>query len=213
MPQQFRLSLDVIKFNEQGLVPAIIQDYLDGVVLMFAWMNRESLQKTLETGRTWFYSRSRQALWPKGETSGHVQWVRWWRYDCDHDALLIGVEQVGDIACHKGERSCFHLIDEPHAPAHLPPGDMVAQLYEVICQRRDQPQEGSYTSHLFTGGDNRILKKLGEETAELIMACKDREPEAIASECADVLYHTLVALAAYQVPWRAVLQELQRRRR
>ncbi len=213
MPQEFRLSLDVIKFDEQGLVPAIIQDHLDGMVLMFAWMNRDSLQKTLETGRTWFYSRSRQALWPKGDTSGHIQWVQWLRYDCDHDALLIGVEQVGDIACHKGERSCFHLIDHPNAPAHLPPGDMVAQLYEVICQRRDNPEAGSYTHHLLAGGENRILKKLGEETAELIMACKDRLPEAIASECADLLYHTLVALAAQNVPWRAVLQELHRRRR
>jgi phosphoribosyl-ATP pyrophosphohydrolase/phosphoribosyl-AMP cyclohydrolase len=213
MPTNLRLSIDAIKFNEQGLVPAIVQDYLDGVVLMFAWMNRESLQKTLETGRTWFYSRSRQALWPKGETSGHIQRVQWLRYDCDHDALLVGVEQVGDIACHKGERSCFHLVDEPTAAAQLPPGDMLSQVYEVICQRRKQPQEGSYTTHLLTGGSNRILKKIGEEAAEFIMACKDGDAKAIASECADLIYHMQVALAAQGVPWRSVLQELHRRRR
>ncbi|MCS7226157.1 MAG: bifunctional phosphoribosyl-AMP cyclohydrolase/phosphoribosyl-ATP diphosphatase HisIE [Gloeomargarita sp. SKYB31] len=213
MSQEFRLSLDVIKFDEQGLVPAIVQDHRDGMVLMLAWMNRESLQKTLETGRTWFWSRSRQQLWPKGETSGHVQWVRWLRYDCDHDALLIGVEQVGEIACHTGARSCFHLVDDPDAAPQLPPPTILAELYNLICQRRDQPQPGSYTSHLFEGGDNRILKKIGEETAEFIMACKDRQPAAIVSECADLLYHTLVALAACHVPWSAILQELERRRR
>ncbi|WP_448380770.1 bifunctional phosphoribosyl-AMP cyclohydrolase/phosphoribosyl-ATP diphosphatase HisIE [Gloeomargarita sp.] len=212
MSASLRLCIDVIKFNEQGLVPAIVQDYLDGMVLMFAWMNRESLQKTLETGRTWFYSRSRQALWPKGETSGHVQWVKWLRYDCDHDALLVGVEQVGDIACHKGERSCFHLVEAPDAPAQLPPGDMLSQVDAVIRQRQAQPEAGSYTAHLLAGGSNRILKKIGEETAEFIMACKDGDQEAIVRECADVLYHLLVALAAQQVPWRQVLQELHRRR-
>lgn len=213
MNQEFRLLPDVIKFNEQGLVPAIVQDHRDGMVLMLAWMNRESLQKTLDTGRTWFWSRSRQALWPKGETSGHVQWVRWIRYDCDHDALLIGVEQVGDTACHTGARSCFHLVDDPKTAPQLPPTSLLAQLYDTICQRRDHPQPDSYTCHLLAGGDNRILKKLGEETAELIMACKDRQPEAIASECADLLYHILVALAAYHVSWFQVLQELARRQR
>ncbi len=105
------IPLDKIKYDDRGLVPAIVQDYLDGTVLMMAWMNRDSLQKTLETGQTWFWSRSRQALWPKGETSGHIQTVKTIRYDCDSDALLVSVEQIGDIACHTGERSCFHQID------------------------------------------------------------------------------------------------------
>ncbi len=208
-PQQSPIPVDLIRYDERGLVPAIIQDYLDGAVLMMAWMNRESLQKTLETGETWFWSRSRQKLWHKGETSGHVQKVRSLRYDCDSDALLIGVEQVGDIACHTGERSCFHRVDGKVAP---PPGDTLSQLFQVVCDRRDRPQENSYTCELFAGGDNKILKKLGEECAEVVMACKDNDAEAIASEVADLLYHTLVALAYHQVDLKSVYRTLQQRR-
>jgi phosphoribosyl-ATP pyrophosphohydrolase/phosphoribosyl-AMP cyclohydrolase len=208
-PQQPPIPVDRIRYDERGLVPAIIQDYLDGAVLMMAWMNRESLQKTLETGETWFWSRSRQELWHKGQTSGHVQKVRSLRYDCDSDALLIGVEQVGDIACHTGERSCFHRVDGKVAP---PPGDTLSQLFQVICDRRHRPQENSYTCELFAGGDNRILKKLGEECAEVVMACKDNDAEAIASEVADLLYHTLVALAYHQVDLKSVYRTLQQRR-
>jgi len=204
------IPLDQIRYDTQGLVPAIIQDCLDGTVLMMAWMNRDSLQKTLETGRTWFWSRSRSELWPKGETSGHIQKVRSLRYDCDSDALLIGVEQIGDIACHTGERSCFHQIDHRIAP---PPADMLSQVFAVIRERQAQPQEGSYTCQLLQAGDNRILKKIGEEAAEVVMACKDDDPEAIAAEAADLLYHTLVALAHHQVDLRAVYRKLQERRR
>lgn len=204
------IPLDQIRYDSQGLVPAIIQDCLDGTVLMMAWMNRESLQKTLETGRTWFWSRSRAELWPKGETSGHVQKVRSLRYDCDSDALLIGVEQVGDIACHTGERSCFHQIDQRIAP---PPADMLSQVFAVIRERQAQPREDSYTCQLLKAGDNKILKKIGEEAAEVVMACKDDDPEAIAAEVADLLYHTLVALAHHQVDLRAVYRKLEERRR
>jgi len=204
------IPLDQIRYDTQGLVPAIIQDCLDGTVLMMAWMNRDSLQKTLETGRTWFWSRSRSELWPKGETSGHIQKVRSLRYDCDSDALLIGVEQVGDVACHTGERSCFHQIDHSIAP---PPADMLSQVFTVIRERQAQPQEGSYTCQLLQAGDNKILKKIGEEAAEVVMACKDDDPEAIAGEAADLLYHTLVALAHHRVELRAVYRKLQERRR
>ena len=204
------IPVDQIRYDEKGLVPAIVQDYLDGTVLMMAWMNRESLQKTLETGRTWFWSRSRSQLWPKGETSGHVQNVKSIRYDCDSDALLIGVEQVGDIACHTGERSCFHQVDGGKTP---PPADTLSQVFEVICDRRDRPSETSYTCKLFAGGDNKILKKIGEESAEVVMACKDDDKNAIASEAADLLYHTLVALAHHQVDIKAVYRKLQARRR
>lgn len=204
------LSLDQIRFNEQGLVPAIAQDYLDGTVLMLAWMNRESLEKTLETGDAWYWSRSRQELWHKGATSGHLQKVQTLRYDCDSDAILLTVEQVGDIACHTGERSCFHQVDGGKS---LPPGDVLSDLFKVICDRRDHPQDNSYTSKLFQGGDNQILKKIGEETAEVVMACKDDQPEAIASEVADLLYHTLVALAHHQVDLREVYLKLHSRRR
>ena len=155
-PSSNAIPLDKIRYNEQGLVPAIAQDYLDGTVLMLAWMNKESLQKTLETGEVWYWSRSRQELWHKGATSGHFQKVKSIRYDCDSDALLITIEQVGDIACHKGERSCFHQLEENEKAA--PPADTLSGLYEVICQRRDHPVEGSYTRKLLAGGDNKILK-------------------------------------------------------
>lgn len=203
------IPLDEISYNEQGLVPAIIQDYLDGTVLMMAWMNRDSLQKTLETGRTWFWSRSRQELWPKGETSGHIQNVNTIRYDCDSDALLISVEQVGDIACHTGERSCFHQIDGGITP---PPADTLSQVFAVIRDRQKNPNSHSYTCQLFEGGDNKILKKIGEESAEVVMACKDDDPDEIAGEVADLFYHTLVALAHHKVDLKQVFHKLQQRR-
>lgn len=204
------IPLDQIRYNEQGLVPAIMQDYLDGTVLMMAWMNRESLAKTLETGQTWFWSRSRQEFWHKGETSGHWQNVQWIRYDCDSDALLIGIKQVGDVACHTGERSCFHQVDGQKV---APPADMMSALFAVICDRRDHPQESSYTCKLLAGGDNKILKKIGEESAEVVMACKDDDKDAIAGEVADLFYHTLVALAHHQVDLRAVYEKLAERRK
>ncbi len=204
------VPVEKIRYDDKGLVPAIVQDYLDGTVLMMAWMNRESLQKTLETGETWFWSRSRENLWHKGETSGHLQKVRSIRYDCDSDALLIGVEQLGDIACHTGERSCFHQVD---GTITAPPADTLSQLFQVICDRRDNPSESSYTCKLFAGGDNKILKKIGEESAEVVMACKDDEPDAIAGEVADLIYHTLVALAHHHVDLKAIYRKLQERRK
>ena len=211
-PNSFHQAIPVeqIRYDAQGLVPAIVQDYLDATVLMMAWMNQESLQKTLNTGETWFWSRSRAELWHKGETSGHIQKVKSLRYDCDSDALLIGVEQVGDIACHTGERSCFHCLDGEIAP---PPADTLSELFSLICDRRDQPVENSYTCQLFKAGDNKILKKLGEETVEVVMACKDDQPDAIAGEVADLLYHTLVALAHHRVDLKDVYRKLQERRR
>ncbi|WP_414517855.1 bifunctional phosphoribosyl-AMP cyclohydrolase/phosphoribosyl-ATP diphosphatase HisIE [Nostoc sp. PCC 9305] len=205
----YTIPVDKIRYDERGLVPAIVQDYLDGTVLMMAWMNQESLQKTLETEETWFWSRSRQELWHKGATSGHIQKVQSIRYDCDSDALLIGVEQLGDVACHTGERSCFHQIE---GEIVSPPGDTLSQLFQIICDRRDHPTESSYTCKLFAGGDNKILKKIGEETAEVVMAFKDDEADAIAGEVADLLYHTLVALAHHQVDLKSVYRKLQERR-
>ena len=203
------IPLAEICYNERGLVPAIAQDYLDGTVLMMDWMNQESLQKTLDTGEAWYWSRSRQELWHKGATSGHIQKVRSLRYDCDSDALLLTIEQVGDIACHTGERSCFHQID---GTKQAPPADTLSEVYRVIRDRQENPNETSYTCQLFTAGDNKILKKIGEETAEVVMACKDDKPEEIASEVADLLYHTLVALAHHNVDIRDVYRQLQSRR-
>lgn len=204
------VPVDAIRYNEQGLVPAIIQDYLDGTVLMMAWMNAESLIKTLETGETWFWSRSRQEFWHKGATSGHIQKVQAIRYDCDSDALLVTVEQIGDIACHTGKRSCFHQINQQIAP---PPADTLSEVFAVISDRQANPNPNSYTCQLFAGGDNKILKKIGEEAVEVVMACKDDEAEAIAGEVADLFYHTLVALAHHNVDLRAVYRKLQERRR
>ncbi|HEY9738201.1 MAG TPA: bifunctional phosphoribosyl-AMP cyclohydrolase/phosphoribosyl-ATP diphosphatase HisIE [Trichocoleus sp.] len=204
------VPVDQIRYNDQGLVPAIVQDYLDGTVLMMAWMNREALQKTLETGETWFWSRSRQEFWHKGETSGHLQKVQAIRYDCDSDTLLVTVEQIGDVACHTGERSCFHQVDGHKA---APPADTLSQVFEVICDRKAHPNPDSYTCKLLAGGDNKILKKIGEESAEVVMAFKDNDPDAIAGEVADLLYHTLVALAHHEVDLKAVYRKLQARRR
>ena len=208
IPLTQTIPLDLLRYNEQGLIPAIAQDYLDGTVLMMAWMNRESLQKTLETGEAWYWSRSRQELWHKGATSGHIQKVRSLRYDCDSDALLITIKQIGDIACHTGERSCFHQVDSTKA---APPANTLSEVFKIVRDRRDRPTEGSYTCSLFQAGDNKILKKIGEETAEVVMACKDDNPEEIASEVADLFYHTLVALAHHQVELRDVYLKLQER--
>ncbi len=204
------IPVDSIRYNEQGLVPAIIQDYLDGTVLMMAWMNRESLQKTITTGETWFWSRSRQQLWHKGATSGHLQKVQSLRYDCDSDALLVTVEQIGDIACHTGERSCFHQVAGYKV---APLADMLSELFRTIKQRQNNPTADSYTCKLLAAGDNKILKKIGEEGAEVVMACKDDDPEAIAGEVADLFYHILVALAHHKVSLRDVYKKLRDRRR
>jgi phosphoribosyl-ATP pyrophosphohydrolase/phosphoribosyl-AMP cyclohydrolase len=203
------IPVEKIRYDEKGLVPAIVQDYLDGTILMMAWMNLESLQKTLETGETWFWSRSRQEFWHKGATSGHTQKVQSIRYDCDSDAILVSVEQIGDIACHTGERSCFHQVNETIIP---PTANTLSQVFQVICDRRDNPNESSYTCKLFAGGDNKILKKIGEESAEVVMACKDDDKDAIAGEVADLLYHTMVALAHHKVDIKDVYRKLEERR-
>jgi phosphoribosyl-ATP pyrophosphohydrolase/phosphoribosyl-AMP cyclohydrolase len=203
------VPIDHIRYNDQGLVPAIAQDYLDGTVLMMAWMNRDALEKTLQTGQAWYWSRSRGELWHKGATSGHFQNVKAIRYDCDSDALLLTIEQVGDIACHTGERSCFHQVEETVQP---PSADTLSQVFQVICDRRDNPRPDSYTCTLLNGGDNKILKKIGEESAEVVMACKDDDKGAIAGEVADLFYHTLVALSHHHVDLRDVYQKLQERR-
>jgi phosphoribosyl-AMP cyclohydrolase / phosphoribosyl-ATP pyrophosphohydrolase len=202
--------IDTLRFNEQGLIPAIVQDVLDGTVLMMAWMNKASLEKTLETGETWFWSRSRQELWHKGATSGHIQRVDSVRYDCDEDVLLVTVEQVGDIACHLNERSCFHRLDDQKS---LPPADMLSQVYRVIQERKQTPSEKSYTSQLLAAGDNKILKKIGEEGAEVVMASKDGISERIAEEVADLWYHTLVLLAHHDMDILDVYQVLKKRRK
>ncbi|MEO0516891.1 MAG: bifunctional phosphoribosyl-AMP cyclohydrolase/phosphoribosyl-ATP diphosphatase HisIE [Cyanobacteria bacterium P01_A01_bin.116] len=214
------VPIDKIRFNEKGLVPAIAQDYLDGTVLMMAWMNADALQKTMDTGEVHYWSRSRQELWHKGATSGHFQKLKSLRYDCDSDALLVTIEQIGDVACHTGERSCFHQVQmaiegevaEGEVNVVAPPADTLSQVYGVINDRKSNPKPGSYTNQLFEGGDNKILQKIGEEAVEVVMACKDDEPDEIAGEVADLLYHTLVAIAHHNVDLKAVYRKLQSRR-
>ena len=204
------VPVDDIRYNDQGLVPAIAQDHLDGTVLMMAWMKKDALQKTIETGEAHYWSRSRQELWHKGATSGHFQKVQGIRYDCDSDALLLTIDQIGDIACHTGERSCFHQVE---GAKQAPPGDMLSQVFAVIKDRRDNPNPESYTCKLFAGGDNKILKKIGEESAEVVMACKDDAPDEIAGEVADLMYHAMVAIAHHNVDLRDVYAKLASRRR
>ncbi len=227
---------DKVRFNADGLVPAIIQDVHTNRVLMLGYMNRDSLQKTLDTGLTWFYSRSRQRLWQKGETSGHVQKVKSVRVDCDQDTLLIQVEQVGPGACHEGFVSCFHYdIEGVHgsegeldAPAFDPDQvygkevasmdtsqvseRVVAELYDVILDRKANPVEGSYTSYLFSAGIDKVLKKVGEESAEVIIAGKGGDRDGLVAEGADLIYHLLVLFVEAGVRPEDVWRELAKRR-
>lgn len=211
-----------LKFDDQGLIPAIVQDADSGQVLMMAYMNREALDKTLATGRTWFYSRSRQSLWMKGETSGNIQTVREVRYDCDQDTLLVLVEQTG-AACHTGHYSCFYrtLDGQELEPARFDadrvyqakegPG-IVLELMDVIRQRQKDRPEGSYTTYLFDKGLDKILKKVGEETAEVIIAAKNPDNSELIYEASDLIYHLLVLLAEKGVDITEVFGELRSRR-
>ena len=216
MPAADVAFIDELRFNENGLIPAIAQDWLDGAILMQAWMNRAALELTLSTGEVHYWSRSRQEMWHKGATSGHIQHLKGFRYDCDADVLLLTIEQTGDVACHTGARSCFY--DDGPVPsqggheAAPPPADACTELMRVIEERRNSPDEGSYTNRLLEGGDNRILKKIGEESAEFVMACKDNNANEIAGEAADLIFHIQVALAHHNVSWRDVQAVLVSRR-
>jgi phosphoribosyl-ATP pyrophosphohydrolase/phosphoribosyl-AMP cyclohydrolase len=198
-----------LKFDDKGLIPAIIQDYTNGQVLMLAYMNEQSLRKTMETGQTHFYSRSRDELWHKGETSGHFQNVKGISYDCDADALLIKVEQMG-AACHTGHRSCFFntVIEQPDVGKE----DVLAELYDVIVDRKNNPKEGSYTDYLFEKGIDKILKKVGEESAEVIIAAKNGVYDEVRWEVADLFYHVLVLLVQQGMTLDDIYAELKGRR-
>lgn len=205
-----------IVFGPDGLIPAIAQDAGTREVLMLAWMNRESLQKTLDTGMVHYYSRSRACLWLKGETSGHFQKVVEIRRDCDSDALLILVEQTG-AACHTGNRSCFYrdLAGENVPASTARPArheDILSELQNVIEDRRANPKEGSYTNYLFDKGIDKMLKKVGEESAEIIIAAKNPSESDLVGEVADMMFHVSVVLAERGLGWGDVCAELERRR-
>jgi len=195
-----------VSFDEHGLVPVIVQDAHTREVLTLAYMNQESLARTLETGQTWFWSRSRNELWHKGATSGNTQDVVTLATDCDNDAIVVLVEPAGP-ACHTGARSCFDL-----QLSEQPPGDLLHELYEVIKSRKQERPAGSYTAYLFDNGLDKILKKVGEEAAETIIAAKNEDRQQLIAETADLLYHLLVMLVQREVNLDEVRGELAQRR-
>jgi phosphoribosyl-ATP pyrophosphohydrolase/phosphoribosyl-AMP cyclohydrolase len=200
------------RWNEQGLAPAIVQDATTGEVLMLAWMNAEAWQLTQETGEAHFWSRSRQSLWHKGETSGNVQHVVEIRLDCDADTLLLRVDPAGP-ACHTGERSCFYTVVGGLPTADGGHASVLDELYRVILDRKQNPRPGSYTAQLLDKGMAEISKKVGEESVEVIVAALGQSDERLVSETADLLYHSLVLLAARGVPLAQVEAELEKRRK
>ncbi|NMO97198.1 bifunctional phosphoribosyl-AMP cyclohydrolase/phosphoribosyl-ATP diphosphatase HisIE [Paenibacillus lemnae] len=213
--------LEHIRWDGDGLVPAIVQDALSKEVLMMAYMNRESLQLTLEKGETWFWSRSRQELWNKGATSGNTQAVVSLSYDCDGDTLLVLVNPKGP-ACHTGENTCFFntitlqgqsTLSEGTAEAEEVRGrfDVLGELEEIIAKREVERPEGAYTTYLFDKGVDKILKKVGEEASETIIAAKNGDNEELRLEVSDLIYHLLVLLQERKLPLDDILGELDRR--
>ena len=197
-----------LKFNEDGLIPVVVQHAQTKEVLTVAYMNNQSYEKTLETGETWFYSRSRQELWHKGATSGHTQKVISIKADCDQDALVVEVLPNGP-ACHNGTMSCFtETIVEQERPGSVA---ILPQLVEVIREREQSMPEGAYTTYLFDKGIDKICKKVGEEATEVVIGAKNRDKEEVKWESADLLYHLLVLLQEQKVDLYEVLDVLQKR--
>ncbi|MGN7941109.1 bifunctional phosphoribosyl-AMP cyclohydrolase/phosphoribosyl-ATP diphosphatase HisIE [Virgibacillus sp. 6R] len=203
--------IEQIKFDQNGLVPAIVQDATSKEVLTLAYMNEESLKKTIATKETWFYSRSRQELWHKGATSGNTQKVVELRYDCDEDAILVLVEPAGP-ACHTGEYTCFNKTIDGQAASSLQDRFAIFNTLEkVIAEREAERPEGAYTTYLFNEGVDKILKKVGEEAAEVIIASKNRDHGELKWEVADLLFHLLVLLREQKLPLDDVLKVLEER--
>ncbi len=201
------INFDEIQFDERGLIPAIVQNASTREVLTLAYMNKESLQRTLETNQTWFWSRSRNELWHKGATSGNTQEVVSLALDCDRDAIVVLVNPAGP-ACHTGARSCFDVVGQTNDL-----GPLLDQIYEVIQSRERERPAGSYTTYLFEEGLDKILKKLGEESAETIIAAKNDDDGRLAGEVSDLVYHLLVLLVARGVSLKQIAAELGQRRK
>lgn len=201
--------LEEIKFDDKGLVPAVVQDIESNKVLMLAYMNKESIQKTFEEGIVHYYSRSREKLWKKGETSGNIQRLKGFYYDCDCDSLLIMVEQVG-VACHTGNYSCFF---NEVLKAENKKTDIIKELYSLLEDRKENPKEGSYTNYLFREGLDKILKKVGEETSEVIIGAKNKSKEELVYEISDLVYHLLVLMVNENVSIGDIKKELTSRKK
>jgi phosphoribosyl-AMP cyclohydrolase / phosphoribosyl-ATP pyrophosphohydrolase len=204
-----------LKFDAQGLLPAVVQDWLDGTVLMVGYMNEEALAKTRTTKSVHFWSRSRQTLWEKGETSGHKLHVKELFVDCDRDTILVKAQPVGPT-CHTGERACFFsTLDGPGEAEREKTDEAWGGILEAVLltihRRRAQPQAGSYTAQLFEGGHDKILKKVAEEAGEVLLASKGGKKDEIVYEVADLLFHTLMVLGYHDVPLLDVYEELGKR--
>ncbi len=209
------MDFSQLKFDESGLMPAVVQDWRDGTVLMVGFMNREALTRTLDTHSVHFWSRSRNRLWEKGETSGHRLVLKDLFIDCDRDTLLVKAEPVGPT-CHTGERACFFSRLSPGGAPESGKtqdafGGVMERVYQTILERKRAPKEGSYVASLFQGGQDRILKKVVEEAGELVLASKGGKRDEIIYEAADLLFHVLVALGERDVKPEDVLSELANR--
>ena len=202
------VELSKLKFDERGLIPAIVQDVRTREVLTLAYMNAESFARTVETKETWFWSRSRNKLWHKGETSGNTQKVVELLLDCDGDAIVVLVDPAGP-ACHTGARSCF---DSAGTAQLITTDQLLDRLYDLVKEREQTRPTGSYTTYLFNEGLDKILKKLGEESTETIVAAKNNEDERLISEVADLVYHLIVLLVARGISLDQIRAELGRRR-
>jgi phosphoribosyl-AMP cyclohydrolase / phosphoribosyl-ATP pyrophosphohydrolase len=204
------VSPDELRFDERGLIPAVVQEANTGEVLMVAWMDRVALEATLSTGQSHFWSRSRGTLWRKGETSGHTQHVEGLYVDCDADVLLVQVHQDG-VACHTGNRTCFFRALQGDGEA-VPPSNMLERLEQTIASRKASPTPGSYVAGLLAKGEAAVCRKIGEEASEVIIAALAGEgDERLVAETADLWFHTLVLLGARGIRLRDVLQELAKR--
>ncbi len=203
-----KVNADEIRFDEKGLIPAIAQDYESGEVLMQAYMNREAVEKTFETGYAHYFSRSRKSLWKKGETSGNTQKVVTAFLDCDKDCILLKVRQKG-VACHTGTYSCFS--EQVKGEENEIGAEMLGRLQRIVENRKKNPEEGSYTSFLFARGIDKIAKKAGEEAVELVIASKNDDKGEVIGEAADFLYHMMVLLQEKNVKISEVCAELSKR--
>lgn len=198
------------KLNSDGMVPVVVQDYRTDEVLMVAYMNQEAYESTLKTGKMTYFSRSRQELWLKGETSGHVQYVKSLTADCDMDTILAKVSQTG-AACHTGSHSCFFHEIARKEYKESNPVRIFESVLDVIRDRKAHPKEGSYTNYLFDKGIDKILKKLGEEATEIVIAAKNPNPNEIKYEISDFLYHMMVLMAEKGITWEEITTELAKR--
>ena len=212
--EKIDITKDELKFNDKGLIPAVLQDHKSGKVLMLAYMNKEAYEKSIETGKATFWSRSRQKLWIKGETSGNYQYIKDIKIDCDKDTLLLLVDPAGP-ACHTGNESCFYRkIDEEFSEVSKNKEKMSSfydQLYEIIVDRKENPQKKSYTSNLLKKGIDRIGKKIIEEAGEVIITGKNEDKEEIIYETGDLIYHLFILLVLYDISISDIENELKDR--